>query len=73
MEVTVGDVKAKCLGCGGTGFVLVGPGGQRDAQLACEGCGAKYSRAQLLMQIGEQASRAAAESLARLKRGRPNK
>jgi hypothetical protein len=62
MDVRVGDILAKCLECGGAEFRSAG-----DA-LACRICGTTTTRAALLMQIGDEASKLARESLARLRK-----
>ena len=67
MEVRVGDIIAKCPDCGSSDFAPTAV----DGELACKGCGKTITQLRLLIQIGEQASRNAAESLARLRRNRP--
>jgi transcription initiation factor TFIIIB Brf1 subunit/transcription initiation factor TFIIB len=67
MEVRVGNIAAKCPDCGSTEFIAAAV----EDYLACKGCGKTTARMQLLIQIGEEASRNATESLERLRRTRP--
>lgn len=67
MEVRLGDIGAKCPQCGSAEFEPTAT----EGELACKGCGSTIARTQLLMQIGDRAARNAAESLARLRKGRP--
>jgi transcription initiation factor TFIIIB Brf1 subunit/transcription initiation factor TFIIB len=67
MEVRVGDIAAKCPDCGSSEFAPTAS----EEQLVCQGCRKTIARMHLLIQIGEEASRAAAESLQRLRRIRP--
>jgi transcription initiation factor TFIIIB Brf1 subunit/transcription initiation factor TFIIB len=67
MEVRVGEIAAKCPDCGSSDFVSTA----LEHELACRGCGKTVARLQLLIQIGEEASRNATESLQRLRRFRP--
>lgn len=69
MKVSVGDVSARCLGCGGTEFEPAEPGELRlDSVLACAGCGARSSYEQMLNGIGEEAMRRVNEAMEALKK-----
>jgi hypothetical protein len=69
MLVSVGDVSARCDGCGGTDFKLLSPGALRLASLlACTSCGRKASYLGLLDAIGEEAMRQANEALIKHKK-----
>jgi hypothetical protein len=67
MEVRLGEIGARCPDCGGAEFVATAI----EDELACKNCSRSMTRTQLLMQIGDQAARDAAESLARLRKDRP--
>ena len=67
--VSVGDINARCKGCGGTDFKVVKPGALRLTSLmACTACDRVTTYLDLLDDIGEQAMSRANESLANLKR-----
>jgi len=69
--VSVGEVKARCRGCGGTDFTPAQPGELRPASvLACSGCGERSTYEELLDGIGEEAMKQANESLDGLKKKR---
>lgn len=72
MDVKVGDIWAKCLECGGVEFrPLDEPQADGNQRLACKICGTRTSRSALLNQIGDEASKQAADSLQRLKNKGP--
>ena len=69
MKVSVGDISARCKGCGGTDFKPLKPGALRLTSLmTCTACERVASYLDLLDDIGEQAMRRANESLANLKK-----
>ena len=71
MKVSVGDVTARCRGCGGTDFSPAQPGPLGLASiLTCAGCGAASTYEELLDAIGEEAIRRANRSLDDLKKNR---
>lgn len=70
MKVKVGDISANCPQCQAAEFTSLGSDPSRNARLACTRCGYETSRSELLVQIGEKASRQAAESLALLRQRR---
>jgi len=58
MELRVGTIKAQCPGCKGTDFRP--PPGERAGpymKYACTGCGAGWTYARLIGQIGREATR----------------
>ena len=69
MQVTVGDITARCKGCGGTEFRALTMGTMRlTTRLACNTCDRVTSYLDLLDLIGEEAMRRANDSLAKLKK-----
>ena len=71
MIISVGEVKARCRGCGGTDFTPAQPGELELASvLECSGCGKTSSYEALLDDIGEEAMKRANESLSDLKKRR---
>lgn len=69
MQVKVGDISARCKGCGGTEFRALTKGTMRlTTRLACNTCDRVASYLDLLDLIGEEAMRRANESLAKLKK-----
>ena len=72
MIVSVGDISARCKGCGGTDFKPVKPGALRLTSLmSCTQCDRVTTYLDLLDDIGEQAIARANEALAKLKRNGP--
>ena len=72
MDVRVGDIWAKCPECRGIEFSpLEEPQPDGNQKLRCRICGMLTSRAELLVQIGDEASRQATDSLERLKNKGP--
>ena len=69
MLVSVGDISARCKGCGGTDFKVLRPGALRfTSMMTCTRCERVTTYFDLLDDIGEQAMSRANESLANLKR-----
>jgi hypothetical protein len=69
MQVTVGDITARCKECGGTEFRPLTTGAMRlTTRLACNSCDRVTSYLDLLDLIGEEAMRRANDSLAKLKK-----
>jgi hypothetical protein len=69
MQVSVGDITARCKECGGTEFKPLGSGSMRlTSRLVCIKCERATTYFDLLDQIGEEAMRRANESLAKLKK-----
>jgi hypothetical protein len=69
MRITIGDITARCEGCGGGEFDLLSPGALRlTSELRCRGCGARSKYLALLDQIGEEAMRRANEAIDELKK-----
>ena len=67
--VSVGDINARCKGCGGTDFKVLRPAALRLTSLmTCTGCDRVTTYFDLLNDIGEQAMSRANESLAKLKK-----
>lgn len=74
MIVGVGDITARCKGCGGTDFKALKPGQLRLRSLMiCTACDRVATYMDLLDDIGEQAMRRANESLAKLRKNGPRK
>jgi hypothetical protein len=72
VKVSVGDVTARCRGCGGTDFTPAQPTPLGFASvLTCAGCGAAATYEELLDAIGEEAMRNANRSLQDLKKKTP--
>jgi hypothetical protein len=72
MLVSVGNISARCKGCGGTDFRVLGMGAPRLTSLfACTSCGKETTYLDLLNAIGEEAIRRANEALAKLKKNQP--
>jgi hypothetical protein len=60
MEFRVGNIRAKCPGCGGSDFTP--PPEERSGpymKYSCAGCGAAWTYARLIGQIGREVRRAA--------------
>jgi hypothetical protein len=58
MEFRVGNIRAKCPGCGGTDFVP--PPGERSGphmKYSCASCSASWTYARLIGQIGRETVR----------------
>jgi len=72
MNISVGEVVARCRSCGGNDFspAQSGPLGL-DSVLTCAGCGAAATYEELLDAIGEEAIRRANRSLDELKKKTP--
>ena len=71
MIVSVGDVAARCRGCGGSDFIPAQPGElQLRSVFTCSACAAACTYQELLDSIGEEAMRRANESLDGLKKER---
>jgi hypothetical protein len=69
MRIAIGDITARCEGCGGAEFDLLSPGALRlTSELRCKGCGAGCKYLALLDQIGEEAMRRANEAIDELKK-----
>jgi hypothetical protein len=67
MLVSIGNISARCKGCGGKDFKILSAGALRLASvLACTNCGRETSYLDLLDSIGEEAMRLANEALAKL-------
>ena len=71
MIVSVGDISARCKGCGGKDFRVADEGPVRlTSRMACTDCGQVTSYRELLESIGEEAMRRANEALEKLRKGR---
>jgi hypothetical protein len=69
MQVSVGDITARCKECGGTEFKTLGVGSLRlTSRLVCIKCERVTTYLDLLDLIGEEAMRRANDSLAKLKK-----
>jgi hypothetical protein len=69
MEISIGDITAKCGRCGGRDFQPLSSGALRLAsELKCAGCGTKMKYLVLLDQIGEEAMRRANKAIDELKK-----
>ena len=69
MIVSIRDIAAWCVWCGGGEFEPLSDHPLRlGSQLKCSGCGARYTYLQLLDQIGEEAMRRANKAMDALKR-----
>jgi hypothetical protein len=69
MLVNVGDINARCKGCGGTEFKVLRPGALRlTSMMICAVCERVTTYLDLLDDIGEQAMSRANESLTKLKK-----
>jgi len=69
MQVSVGDITARCKECGGTEFKVLSSGNLRlTSRLVCIKCERVTTYLDLLDVIGEEAMRRANESLAKLKK-----
>jgi len=58
MEFRVGSIRAQCPGCGGSDFIA--PPAERAGpymKYACAGCGAGWTYARLIGQIGRETMR----------------
>jgi len=74
MQVSVGDITARCKECGGKEFRQLGSGALRlTSRLTCTSCERSVIYLDLLNFIGEEAMRRANESLAKLKKNRRQK
>jgi hypothetical protein len=72
MIVSVGDIKARCKGCGGTDFKVLRPGTLRLTSLmTCTACDRVATYLDLLDDVGEQAMSRANDALEKLKRSGP--
>ena len=72
MKVNVGEVLARCRGCGGADFSPARPGPLAlGSILTCSGCGAASTYEALLDAIGEEAMRRASRSIFELKKKTP--
>jgi hypothetical protein len=73
MLVSVGDISARCKGCGGIDFKVLSTGALRlSSVLVCTHCGRETTYVDLLDSIGEEAMRRANEALAKLKKNGPS-
>jgi len=71
MIVSIRDIQAWCVRCGGGEFESLTPGPLRLAtDLKCNACGARFTYLQLLDQIGEEAIRRANKAMDELKKPR---
>ena len=69
MIVSIRDIQAWCVWCGGSEFDPLTPGPLRLAtDLKCTACGARFTYLQLLDQIGEEAIRRANRAMDDLKK-----
>ena len=67
MDVRMGDLWAKCPECRGIEFnPLEEPQPDGNQKIRCKICGTATTRAELLVQIGDEASRLASDGLERL-------
>lgn len=67
MKLAVGEIEARCPGCGAKEFEAPGqPLGSRS-ELLCLACGKSTTYETLVTQIGEQAMKQANEALAKLR------
>lgn len=74
MIVSVGEVAARCRGCGGSDFIPTQAGELHlESAFTCSGCGRSSSYLDLLDSIGEEAMRRANESLDELKKKGPRR
>ena len=74
MQVTVGDITARCKGCGGSDFESPSAGALRlSTELKCAKCGERARYLSLLDQIGEEAMRRANQAIDELKKRPPGK
>jgi hypothetical protein len=74
MQVSIGDITARCRGCGGTDFESSSAGALRlSTELKCTQCGAKVRYLSVLDQIGEEAMRRANQAIDELKKRPPRK
>ena len=72
MIVSIGELSARCAGCGGKDFEVADAGALRlTSRMACTACGRRTTYRELLESIGEEAMRRANEALERLRKGRP--
>lgn len=69
MLISIGDISAACVRCGGKDFEPLGSSRPRLAsELTCTSCGAKVKYLALLDQIGEEAMRRANKAIEELKK-----
>jgi len=69
MIVSIGDIAAACVACGGGEFESLSAAPLRLAStLKCSACGTRYTYLQLLDQIGEEAMRRANKALDELRK-----
>ena len=74
MQVSIGDITARCKGCGGSDFESLSAGALRlSTELKCSKCGEKVRYLSLLDQIGEEAMRRANQAIDELKKRPPRK
>jgi len=72
MQVSIGDITARCKGCGSGDFEPPSAGALRlSTELKCAKCGEKVRYLALLDQIGEEAMRRANQALDELKKRPP--
>ena len=68
MIISVGEIRARCAGCGGVEFDEVADDALRSGtELRCTNCGRQTLYGELLEQIGEQAMKQASDALAKLR------
>ena len=71
MIVSVGDLSARCKGCGGKDFRVVDAEAVRlTSRMTCTQCGHGVTYRELLESIGEEAMRRANEALENLRKSR---
>ena len=72
MIVSIRDIAAWCVWCGGAEFELLSAEPLRlESKLKCSACGARYAHLQLIDQIGEEAMRRANKALDELRKRPP--
>jgi len=70
MKLAVGQIEARCPGCGASDFNLRGAELEMHSELFCVACGKATPYQALLNEIGEQAMQQANEALAKLRKMR---
>jgi hypothetical protein len=71
MIVSVGDLSARCKGCGGTDFQVADGGTVRlTSRMTCTQCGHETTYRELLESIGEEAMQRANDALENLRKAR---
>ena len=68
MKLAVGQIEARCPGCGASDFHPGGGKLEMQSELLCVACGKATPYQALLNQIGEQAMKQANEALAKLRK-----